>query len=64
MKQSDQLNMTVFFWYLVRRDLSSVHVNSSVNWTSLFYMVQEKHGHVYLVTLYIGKITCNKWVYR
>ena len=32
--------MVVFFWYLVKRDLSSV------------YNIPEQHGHVYLVGLY------------
>ena len=32
----DQLNMAVYFWYLVKSDLSSVHVYSSAYWTSHF----------------------------
>ena len=46
--------MSMFFWYLVKNDLSSVRV----------YKVPEKHGHVYLVGLYLiqpnnclGKVT-------
>ena len=34
--QGDQLKMTVFLCYLVKSDLSSVHVNSSVHWSSHF----------------------------
>ena len=33
---TDQLNMGVFFWYLGKSNLSSVHVNSSVNWNRHF----------------------------
>ena len=32
--QGDQLNMAVFFWYLGKSDLSSVHVYSIVQWTT------------------------------
>ena len=32
--QSDQLNMAVFIWYLNKSDLSSIHMYSSVHWTS------------------------------
>ena len=28
--------LTVYFWYLVKSDLSSVHMYSSINWTSHF----------------------------
>ena len=34
--QRGQLYMAVLFWYLVKRDLSSVRVYSSVHWTSHF----------------------------
>ena len=34
-------------------DLSSVHMYSTLNWTSHFLQVTKKHGHVYLVSLYI-----------
>ena len=33
--QGDQFNMAVFLWYLGNRDLSNLHVYSSVHWTSL-----------------------------
>ena len=32
--QGYQLNMAVYFWYLVKSDLSSVYVYSSVHWAS------------------------------
>ena len=32
--QGDQLNMVVFFWYPVKSDLSSVHIHSSIRFTS------------------------------
>ena len=48
--QSDQLNMDMFFRYLVKRDLSNVQCTrvlySSLNRSSHFFKVQEKHGHV------------------
>ena len=34
--QGDQLNMALFFWNLGKSDLFSVHVYSSVLWTSHF----------------------------
>ena len=56
--QGDQLNKAVCFWYLVKHDLFSVHnVYSSVHWTSNYYKVLKKHGHVYLVGLY----RCRGW---
>ena len=33
-KQGDQINMDVFFWYLAESDLSSVRVYCIVHWTS------------------------------
>ena len=45
--QGDQFKMGVFFWYLGKSDLPSVHVYSSVHWMQItFYKVPEKHGHV------------------
>ena len=35
--QKDQLNMSGFFWYLVKSDLSIVHYSTRVHWTSHFY---------------------------
>ena len=32
--QFDQLNMTMFFWYIVKSDLSNVHVYSGVHGTN------------------------------
>ena len=49
-----QLNMAVGFWYLVKIDLSSVHVYSFLLWTGHFYKVSEKHVHVYLVRLLLS----------
>ena len=34
--QPDQINMAMFFWYLVKRDLSSVRSCTLVDWTCLF----------------------------
>ena len=34
--QGDQLSMAVYFWYLVKIDLSRVHVYNSIHWTSHF----------------------------
>ena len=49
---TDQFNMAVFFWYLVKRDLSSVRYSTRVYLTSHFVQgLSEKHGHIYLVTL-------------
>ena len=43
--QGDQLYIAMLFWHLVKLDLSSVRVYSSVHWRSV-------HAHVYLVGLY------------
>ena len=48
--QGDQLNMTVFFWYLLKSDLSPVYTCTAAY---TFYKVPEKHGHVKLFALYI-----------
>ena len=50
--QGDQLNMAVRFWYFVKSGLSSVRVNSRVQWTSNFLQFTKKHGHICLVGLY------------
>ena len=47
--------MAVLFWYLVKCDLTSVRVYSSLHWTSHFHKVPENHGHVYLVGLQINE---------
>ena len=44
--QGDQLYMAVCFWYLVG-------VYSILHWTSHFLQGSRKHGHVYLVRLYV-----------
>ena len=50
--QSDQLNMAVCFWYLVKRYLSPCVHYCTVACTGVtFYKVPEQHGHVYLVYL-------------
>ena len=42
--QGDQLNMAVWFWYLLKRDLPSVHI-CTVAYTSVtFYKEAEQHG--------------------
>ena len=51
--QNDQLYMTVLFWYLVKRDLSSVRYCKSYKHQYHFYKVPEQHDHVYLVRLYL-----------
>ena len=46
--------MVVCFQYLVKSDLSSVRVYSTLHWKSQFLQgTRKKHGHVYLVRLYI-----------
>ena len=50
--QGDQLYMAMCFWYLVKSDLSSVRVDSSLYWKVIFYKVSEKHGHVFMVRFY------------
>ena len=47
-KQGDQLYITVCFWYLVKRDLSSVRY-FTVTYTN---EGSGQHSHVYLVWLY------------
>ena len=51
--QYDQLNMAVFFCYLGK--VTSPVSTCTVKYTEqvTFYKVPEKHGHVYLVTLYL-----------
>ena len=45
----------MFFWYLVKSDLSSVCFSTRVHWTShLSQVTRKKHGHVLLVTLYLA----------
>ena len=46
--------MTTYTWPCVSVTLFSVRVYSSVHWTSHFLKeVPEKHGHVYLVGMYV-----------
>ena len=40
--QGDQLTMAVFYWYLVKSDLSSLLIYSSVYWTSHFLLGTRK----------------------
>ena len=42
--QGDQLNMTVFFWYLVIGDLSGVRFCTRIHWTSHFLQGTRKTG--------------------
>ena len=44
--QPDQINMAVFFWYLVKSDLYNVSYSTWVHWTRHLYKVKETHGHV------------------
>ena len=43
-----QINMAVFFCYLVIIQLSSARYSTRVHWTRF-----QKHGHVFLFTLYL-----------
>ena len=43
--------MTVFFWYLVKRDLSSARQCTKAYTSVTFHKIPEQHGHVYLVGL-------------
>ena len=43
--QGDQLNIAVFFWYLVKSDLSNVRYCACVHLTSRFSKEPENHGH-------------------
>ena len=61
----DQINIAVFFWYLVKSECpvyASIHMYT-VQVT--LYKVPEKHGHVYLVTLCYKKIARNAdgWIF-
>ena len=61
--QGDQLNMAVFFWYLVKGDLSCVHVYRLQNRTldkSLCTRYQKK-DHVYHVSLYVAHCNAAGW---
>ena len=45
--QGDQINMVVFFWYLVKSDLSCTRVHTiAITGQVTFYRVPEKHGNV------------------
>ena len=59
--QFDQLNITVCFWYLVKRDLSSVRYYTVAYTSVTFYKVPEQHGYVYLVGLYAWRFSY--WLY-
>ena len=54
MLQGDQLYMAVCFWYPVKSDFSRTRAYSIVQWKITVYKVPGKHGHVYLVGLYMG----------
>ena len=41
-----QINMAVYFWHLVKSDLSIVCYCTPVHWISHFYKAPETHGHV------------------
>ena len=45
--QGAQLNMAVFFWYLVKSKLSSLsYVRPHVHWISPFLQGKKTNGHV------------------
>ena len=44
--QGDLLNMAVFFWYLVKSDLSSLRYCTLEHLTKHFLQGSRKHGHV------------------
>ena len=46
--------MAACFWYLIKRDLSSVHYFTAAHTSVTLYKVPEQHGHVYPVGLYFG----------
>ena len=46
--------MDVFFWYPEKSELTSEGSCTRVHRTSNFLQVQEKHGHVLPVTLYLS----------
>ena len=48
---NDQLNMAVFFWYLVKNYFNSLRYCTRVHWTS-YFLQGTRNGHVYVVTLY------------
>ena len=62
MLQSDQINMAVFFWYLVKSDAIVRNCTVANTEQVTFYKVSEKHDHVNLVTLYVVYI-CDKRKY-
>ena len=54
--QGDQVNMALFFWYIERGDLSSVHVYSGLHWTS--YLIQAvMWTRIYYIRILVNKIT-------
>ena len=53
-KQGDQLNMIVFFLYLVKSDLFSVRLYSSVQWSHVLQGTRKKHV-IYLFGLYYNQ---------
>ena len=53
--QSDQLNIAVLFWYLVKRDLSSVRYCTEAYTIITFYKASEQHCHVYLAIIALTK---------
>ena len=49
--QPDQINMVVFFWYLVKIDCTVYTIVHAYIGQIIFYKVLKQHGHIYLVTL-------------
>ena len=47
--QGDQLNMAVFFWYLVERDFFSKRYFICVHWTSHFLQGTRKNTAMFIV---------------
>ena len=58
--------MAVLFWYLVKCDLSSVHVYSRVHWIShFFYKVSKKAAMLVLsVCIQGGPYEYTGWIIR
>ena len=57
--QGDQIDMAVFFLYLVKCDATIRYCTVAYSGQDNFSKVPEKQGHVKLVTLYL---TCRKTV--
>ena len=57
MLQPDNINLSVLFWYFVKKSDAS-EPNCTVAYTGevTYYIVPQQDGHVYLVTLYFKAV--------